>query len=105
MFNSAYVEMSDETNTEKLDTNSQQKGNIIDQKETSNGQTEMDAGKSSAEKLTCPDTHTAQKIVAADNVFRIPQIPLLRLRAERPVEHIHFDKKWAAKKGQLHISH
>ncbi|KAL5267240.1 hypothetical protein ACHWQZ_G004315 [Mnemiopsis leidyi] len=34
-----------------------------------------------------------------DAVFKIPQILQRRTPIERPVEHIHFDKKWEAKRG------
>ena len=45
--------------------------------------------------LTKEDTTADDKVT----VFKIPQVPQRKPPVERPVEHIHFDKKWAAKRG------
>ena len=52
-----------------------------------------------ANVLTKEDTTADDKVT----VFKIPQVPQRKPPVERPVEHIHFDKKWASKRGSLSI--
>ena len=57
-------------------------------------------------KDTTADVLTKEDTTADDKeltVFKVPQVPQRKPPVERPVEHIHFDKKWASKRGSLSI--
>ena len=68
--------------------------------------TSMPAGdKPSTEGQTTTITNTTSFTTQRHQVvqpFKVPRVPPLRTKTERSVEHIHFDKKWAAKRGQLY---
>ena len=71
--------------------------------------TSMPAGdKPSTEGQTTTITNTTSFTTQRHQVvqpFKVPRVPPLRTKTERSVEHIHFDKKWAAKKGQPFSTH
>ena len=109
LFSATHVVMSEESNTEILEKDAEVKGASEEQKESSNQPTDESASaqkETSVEKETAvkPDSNpqTSQTQAA---LFKVPNVPPQRVVVERPVEHIHFDKKWAAKRGKLPISY
>lgn len=96
--------MSDVT-TEKPGTDAVLKGEDSPQTESNSqisGQNTTVRTESSSEIKTensFPQITFEDNISTPTRIFKVPKVPLLKTPVERSVEHIHFDKKWASKRG------
>jgi hypothetical protein len=99
-----------EVTTEKVETDAEKKEVLVEEDGPDTWQADENMAEKketfSEEETTLEKSFTSQtshRPVVADppKIFKVPKVPHLKPVFDRPVEHIHFDKKWAAKRGEI----